>query len=178
MCRDGLSTLFATNPLRQTGIALALVVLAGCGFTSLYQQQHGVAAALEQVAIIRPQTPNERELYQLLLQRLDRATGESDAAIMRLEIALTTHSSDLLSRPDTEITRRKLLLRAPMTLFSGEAILMQARPEVSVAYDRSASGYANIRAQEKARQQGLAALATQIQLRLSAFLARRGNAPF
>lgn len=178
MCPGGLSILSVNNnpAFLRRGIMLALlaVSLSSCGFSSLYQEQHAVQTKLEEIFIIPPQTPAERQLYDMLLQQMGGAGRFSDAP-MKLELALTTRSSDLLSRPNADIIRRNLLLRAPIRLLSGEAILMAAQPEVSVGYSRTDSGYANIRAQEKARQQGLQALARQIYLRLSAFLSGREN---
>ena len=152
--------------MRALAVALvALVGLAGCGFTPLY----GQAAAGSSLSRIAVTTQDDRLGYRVR-EQLEDALGRDGAQppLWRLETALEQSRRPLGRRIDDTATRYELTVRGAWTLtpVSGATPPLTGTETVTVTYAAADQPYAAIAAQQDGEERAAAELARLIRLDL------------
>ncbi len=88
------------TPTRRAAV-LALLAVAGCGFTPVYGPGGGASGLAGQIAV---DPPVDAESYALV-QRLEERLGAAQAPLYRLSASLAFEEDGLGVTPDQEITR-------------------------------------------------------------------------
>lgn len=151
----------------------AASALAGCGFHPLYAE-HSRGSA-ENLASIRVQPIPDRagqQLYTLLLDRLT-PQGAPDHPDYVLSVRLNEGIQDLAQRKDASATRSNLVIDATYILSSSDQehpLRIQGQVTSINSYDRVASEFATLAAEEDARHRALRTIADEIRTRVAATL--------
>lgn len=151
----------------------AAATLAGCGFRPLYAEGRGGSA--ENLASIRVEPIPDRigqQLYTLLLARLT-PRGVPARPDYILTVSLREATQDLAQRKDASATRSNLIIQASYNLSSTSRtapIQIEGQATSINSYDRVASEFATLAAQEDARARSLRTLADEIRTRIAAAL--------
>ena len=145
-------------------VALAGLVLSGCGFTPLYGEA-GVGTALTRMSV----TTQDDRLGYRLREQLEDALGRdaSQAPLWRLETTVDQTRRPLGRRIDDTATRYELTVRGAWTLTPVDGGLPLTGVEtVTTTYAAADQPYAAIAAQQDGEERAVAELARQIRLDL------------
>ena len=145
-------------------VALAGLMLAGCGFTPLYGEA-GVGTALTRISV----TTQDDRLGYRIREQLEDALGRdaSQPALWRLETTAEQTRRPLGRRIDDTATRYELTVRGAWTLTPIDGGLPLSGVEtVTTTYAAADQPYAAITAQQDGEERAAAELARQIRLEL------------
>jgi LPS-assembly lipoprotein len=159
--------------IKRAAIALLLAVsAAGCGFQPLYAPSAfsgQPAIGPVEVGVIRGKSGHALKLE---LDRLLAAERRSEAEIRRLDIELTESVVGLGYTVNEAATRNDLILVANYTLSDSKGgAAAKGRLEVTVSYDIPPGAFAEIAAQDNARERAAAVMAERIRTDLALRLA-------
>lgn len=164
---------------RVATLLLGLAVsLSGCGFQPLYGRGAGQVGTetLQQIRI-NPIADRPGQMLRALLQDRLQPKGLAQPRYS-LDVTLSEGISDVAVRQDATSSYSRLFLSGGMVLTDLEtrkAVLSEpVRSEIG--YINQEGGYGTLLAQNEARERAVHDLANIISLRLSAFLAQRGQA--
>ncbi len=158
-----------------TAAALCLA-LAACGFHPLYGRGNDAASAAELESVyVPPLKDREGQLVHTYLTRGLNPDGRSGPTQYRLEIGLTSSTSDLGIRQDQTATRRNLTLSAQVQLHDIDTnkVVYRTTSSVVISYNIVEAHFATVSAQEDATDRAARAIADDIRTRVSVFLANR-----
>ena len=145
-------------------VALAGLMLAGCGFTPLYGEA-GVGTALTRISV----TTQDDRLGYRIREQLEDALGRdaSQPALWRLETTAEQTRRPLGRRIDDTATRYELTVRGAWTLTpAGGGLPLSGVETVTTTYAAADQPYAAIAAQQDGEERAAAELARQIRLEL------------
>ena len=145
-------------------VALAGLMLAGCGFTPLYGEA-GVGTALTRISV----TTQDDRLGYRIREQLEDALGRdaSQPALWRLETTAEQTRRPLGRRIDDTATRYELTVRGAWTLTPIDGGLPLSGVEtVTTTYAAADQPYAAIAAQQDGEERAAAELARMIRLDL------------
>ena len=145
-------------------VALAGLMLAGCGFTPLYGEA-GVGTALTRISV----TTQDDRLGYRIREQLEDALGRdpAQAPLWRLETTVEQSRRPLGRRIDDTATRYELTVRGAWTLTPIDGGLPLSGVEtVTTTYAAADQPYAAIAAQQDGEERAAAELARQIRLEL------------
>ena len=145
-------------------VALAGLVLAGCGFTPLYGEA-GVGSSLSRISV----TTEDDRLGSRLREQLEDALGRdaSRPPLWRLETTAEQTRRPLGRRIDDTATRYELTVRGAWTLTPVDGGLPLSGVEtVTTTYAAADQPYAAIAAQQDGEERAAAELARLIRLDL------------
>ena len=160
--------------LRLALAALALPLLAGCGFTPLYATP-GVSSGLSNIEIITPEGRTGHLLSEDLQDDLAVRRGEPAAYRLDLNVEETRYSRGLDT--DNVATWYELWLKVSYALVdksSGKTVVAGLEP-VSVSYNAVNDPYAGIVAQQDGQKRAASEAAQRIRIRLGAWFARQAK---
>lgn len=151
---------------RQFLAALALLPLAGCGFTPLYSDNQPASRLFGQIKFIAPRNRFEFDLRD----RLETRLGDASAPQYRLTFTTSVDSEGGAIRSDSAITRINLQAQATFSVTSPDAAttFFTGSVRTFTAYSTLASPFATQVAAEDAERRLARALADQIVIRLAA----------
>jgi LPS-assembly lipoprotein len=144
--------------------AVAVMGLAGCGFTPLYGET-GVGSSLSRIAV----TTQDDRLGYRVREQLEDALGRdgSQAPLWRLETALEQSRRPLGRRIDDTATRYELTVRGRWTLTpSTGGAAVSGVETVTTTYAAADQPFAAIAAQQDGEERAAAELARLIRLGL------------
>ena len=151
-------------------LALAGLVLGGCGFTPLYATP-GLTSKLAAIDVIAP----EGRTGFLMREHLDDAFARNRAgpAAYSMRLALSEARYPRGIRTDNVATRYEYVLTADYTLANLPAgdVAKRGRVRVELTYDSADQPYASIVAQQDAEDRAAQEASRRIQLELAAWLA-------
>ena len=159
------------------GIALALLLLSGCGLRPLYGGggSGGVAQTLRSVDV----APIEGRAGWLVRTALEDRLGapEAGAARYRLEVELDDRIIGLGIREDDSVTRERRTLRARYRLVDAAlgTVLLDATAGSDAGIDVVSSEYATVAAEQTALERLSREVADQIVSRVALYAARTGG---
>jgi LPS-assembly lipoprotein len=171
-----------TRKVRRGGSApillAATLLLSACGFQPLYGRGEGQVAAetLRQVRI-NPIADRSGQILRGLLS--DRVQPKGlERARYSLDINLAEGVSEVAVRRDATSSYSRLRLNGGLVLTDLETrqVVLSEPVRSEIGYINQEGGYGTLLAQNKARELAVQDLANSISLRLSAFLAQRGQA--
>ncbi len=158
-------------------LAVALLLTA-CGFQPLYGRGEGQVAAgtLRQVRI-NPIADRPGQILRGLLSDRLQPKGLEQARYS-LDINLAEGVSEVAVRRDATSSYSRLRLNGGMVLTDLETrtVVLSEPVRSEIGYINQEGGYGTLLAQNEARERAVQDLANSISLRLSAFLAQRGQA--
>ncbi len=161
--------------MKRALIALAAILLPGCGFTPLYADNNnlGVSSTLSTIYV---EPISDRVGYDLrndLLDRLD-ATSSPQGSRYRLKLYLTELEEPVVFQPNTSITRYNYRLTAHYDLVAREGAEAVKSGDVTAfaAYNAAASPYlySTVAAQRDAKARAANDIAERIRIELAVFL--------
>ncbi|MEQ8370617.1 MAG: LPS assembly lipoprotein LptE [Alphaproteobacteria bacterium] len=157
--------------------AIAVPLLAACGFQPLYGARGGVPVA-QQMATIKISVIGDRAGQQLRNFLLDRINprGEPPRPLYRLDVSFGVTEQALAIRKDETTTRSNLLLAARFRLYGSQGAepLFEDTVSIAVSYDEVESEFASRAAALQALETGSQDVADEITTRLAAFFAGLG----
>lgn len=172
---------------RPFALALALLMLGGCGFQPLYQKHQGSDAVtddLAQVEILNLRDPVNHEdrlgqiLKNLLLDRLN-PRGRPRTPFYTLQVMVRKTKTELGFKITDEATRAKLALNATYVLSEKKtkAVLFRGTSRSVNSYNIVSSDFATLSAEKNASDRAAREIADDIKLRLGIFFndLRRGS---
>jgi len=151
--------------------AVALVGLAGCGFTPLYGET-AVGSSLSRIAV----TTQDDRLGYRVREQLEDALGRDGALapLWRLETTLEQSRRPLGRRIDDTATRYELTVRGAWTLTpAGGGPAVTGVETVTTTYAAADQPFAAIAAQQDGEERAAAELARLIRLDLMRALSAR-----
>ncbi len=151
--------------------AVALVGLAGCGFTPLYGET-AVGSSLSRIAV----TTQDDRLGYRVREQLEDALGRdgAQAPLWRLETTLEQSRRPLGRRIDDTATRYELTVRGAWTLTpAGGGPAVTGVETVTTTYAAADQPFAAIAAQQDGEERAAAELARLIRLDLMRALSAR-----
>ena len=156
----------------------AALSLSACGFQPLYGRGDGqvTTETLQQIRI-NPIADRPGQILRGLLQ--DRLQPKGlERARYSLDISLSEGISDVAVRRDATSSYSRLILNGGMVLTDLETrkTVLSEPVRSEIGYINQEGGYGTLLAQNEARERAVQDLAKIISLRLSAFLAQRGQA--
>jgi LPS-assembly lipoprotein len=129
-------------------IAGLALLLAGCGFHPLYGEQDGGKAVLPELASISVDSIPDRSGQELTNELRDvfNPRGLTVPARYRLQIGLTKHTQNLMTRPNTSASRTDLSMTASwaLTRLSDKKIVLQGSAKATTGHDVLTNEYANV----------------------------------
>ena len=145
---------------------LALILLAGCGFTPAYGPGGG-ARGLQ--ASIRADDPTDKNSFDLV-QRLEDRLGRSDAPRFALAYTITTKAVGVGVTPENVTTRFNLTGQVDWTLteIATQTRVTGGRVDSFTSWSATGSTVAGLAAEEDAALRLMRILADQIVMRLTA----------
>ena len=157
------------------GVALLLLLAAGCGLRPVYSNGSGGAAA-SLLAAIEVSAIEGRGGYLVRQALLDRVGGgNSETARYRLDVRLDDSISGFGVRGDDSISRERRLLRARWQLVGSDGkALIDATSRADAGIDVVSSDYAVVAAENAALERLAEDIAGQITARVALFV--RGEA--
>jgi LPS-assembly lipoprotein len=160
--------------MKRALIAIAAIVLPGCGFQPLYANNNvGVSSTL--AAIFVEPIPDRvgYELRNDLLDRLDSSSSAANARY-RLRLYLTELEEPVVFQPNTSITRYNYTVTAHYDLVPRDGTEPVKSGEVTAfaAYNAAAAPYlySTVAAQREARNRAATDIAERIRVELAVFL--------
>jgi LPS-assembly lipoprotein len=152
--------------MRRLALAgVALLGLAGCGFTPMYGDA-GVGSSLSRIAV----TTQDDRLGYRVREQLEDALGRdgAQAPLWRLETVVDQSRRPLGRRIDDTATRYELTVRGSWTLnsVSGASPPLTGVETVTTTYAAADQPYAAIAAQQDGEERAAAELARLIRLDL------------
>jgi LPS-assembly lipoprotein len=164
--------------MRRVGLALALMLLTGCGLRPLYGGGAGsaVASTLRSVSV----GPIAGQSGWLVRNKLVDRLGETDGAapIYRLDVTLDDNITSFGIRGDRAATRERRTLRARYQLvdISNGMVVLDATAGSDAGIDIVSSEYATVAAEQTALENLADNVADQITARLSLYASRTAQA--
>lgn len=152
-------------------VALAGLILAGCGFTPLYGDA-GVGSSLSRIAV----TTQDDRLGYRVREQLEDALGRDAARppLWRLETTVEQSRRPLGRRIDDTASRYELTVRGRWTLTPvGGGLPLTGAETVTTTYAAADQPYAAIAAQQDGEERAAAELARLIRLDLMQALSAR-----
>ena len=150
---------------------IAVIALAGCGFSPMYGP-----SLSPQLAAIYVEPMPERDGYELRNTLIDLlgSNGAQAGKRYKLTVNLRQSSRGVALRNDAAITRYNDTLDADYTLtdLAGATITTGSQSTLS-AYNVAASPYATLAAQRDSSKRAAIAIAERIRLDLAAFFRQR-----
>lgn len=158
--------------IRRFVLALAAMLLAGCGFRPLHATNGTSAPAASEALSGIAVAPARDRIGQLVRNALlDRLTpyGAPDSAPYRLELDLDGVREGYGFRPDEAITRENYRLTAAYRLVEAgsDNVLVEGVTRSNMAYDIVQSDFANFAAARDAESRTAEEVAATIALRLA-----------
>lgn len=160
-------------------IAVATIVLAGCGYRPLYGDRGTVGGAdvrkyLAEVKISGIADRRGQILRNYLLDRMNPA-GEPAQARYVLSVTTTESSRITDSRADGTATRSDLVVVARFNLrdANSDAVVYVDRTEGVSTFNLLTNRFASVSSEDEARRRAMELIADQISLQVSLFLNRR-----
>jgi LPS-assembly lipoprotein len=166
---------------RQAAIALALLVLAGCGFHPLHAQRAGDGSTVGNLAQVKIALIDNRigqELRNELLNRLN-PDGSPRAPRYTLQVKLEQTESALAIDEAGTASRSSLSVTATYKLISldnGTPLLQGTSTSIN-SYSIITNSYATLVGQKDAQKRTLRAVADDIALRLSLYFRDHPSPP-
>lgn len=175
MSRTASSTLLSRVGIRLFS-AIALLVLADCGFEPLHGQsgRAGTTATDLAYVAVAPIPDRGGQLVRNALIELLQKAGPQGDPVFRLEVQLGEVREGLAFSRDDSVTRYNLRMNASYVLIderSGDNIL-KGHSRAIAAYNVVRSDYANLIAERDARDRAARVVAEDIRTRLAVFFAR------
>src|SRR5262245_4440398 len=160
--------------MKRTLVAIAVLVLPGCGFQPLYADNNvGVSSTLETIFV---EPISDRVGYELrndLLDRLDVSSSAANARY-RLRLEYTELEEPVVFQPNTSITRYNYTLTAHYDLVAKDDSQPVKSGDVTAfaAYNVAASPYlySTVAAQRDAKNRAANDIAERIRLELAVYL--------
>ena len=158
-------------------IAIALVLLTGCGFTPLHgPQQASVNAttALQQISV--PPIPERLgQLLRIELTNRLNPTGPPATPVYVLSVNVRENKRNLAFRKDATATRANLIISANFELTDIQAKkgLISGTVRSVNSYNILDADFATLSAESDARRRATRYLATEIKARLGIFLSQQ-----
>lgn len=160
-------------------LALAALLLAGCGFQPLYRSGGAgqVPEALGKVSIAPIPDRMGRELRNELLSRINPG-GSPNEPSHRLSVELNEEQQGILVERDNFVSRVNLRIRAKFVLvdLASEKPVLEGQARTVAAYNVTSAQYANLVAETDAKRRAALVVAEQITDRLAAYFSRKGGA--
>jgi LPS-assembly lipoprotein len=160
--------------MKRALIALAAMMLPGCGFQPLYADNNvGVSSTLSTIFV---EPIPDRVGYELRNDLLDRLDASSSAANARyhLRLYLTELEEPVVFQPNTSITRYNYTVTAHYDLVpkDGTAPVKSGEITAFAAYNAAAAPflYSTVAAQREARNRAATDIAERIRVELAVFL--------
>lgn len=157
---------------RLAALALALPLLAACGFQPLYGDL-GVASNLAAIQVVAP----EGRSGYLIRESLDDvfAGRPGTPPAYRMDLTLNEVRIPRGLRVDNVATRYEMILTANyvLTELATNAVVKSGTAASTVTYDSADQPYASIAAQQDSQERAAAETARRIQLELAAWFAQR-----
>ncbi len=177
MDSQGASPLSGVGGRAPVIVALALT-LTSCGFQPLYGRGEGQVATetLRQIRI-NPIADRPGQILRGLLS--DRLQPKGlERARYSLDVNLAEGVSEVAVRRDATSNYSRLRLNGGIVLTDLETrqVVLSEPVRSEIGYINQEGGYGTLLAQNEARERAVQDLANTISLRLSAFLAQRGQA--
>ena len=160
------------------GLAVAVPLLASCGFQPLYAERDGSSAA-DQLAAVRIEPMPDRSgqlLYNALRDGLN-PLGRPASPDYRLQVRLDEDREELAFQTDETATRVNITLTAVFALFpvDGKEPVFRGVSRTTTAYNVLTSPYATLTSSEDARARALDDIAREIRQRLAVYLTRQAS---
>ena len=161
--------------MKRALIAIAGMLLQGCGFTPLYaDNEHlGVSSTLSTIFVDPISDRVGYELRNDLLDRLD-SSGSAQNAQYHLRLYLNELDEPVVFQPNTSITRFNYTLTAHYDLVpkNGTAAVKSGDVTAFAAYNVAAAPYlfSTVAAQRDAKNRAAADIAERIRIELAVFL--------
>jgi len=144
---------------------IALILLAGCGFTPAYGPAGGASALTGR---IRAADPTDKNAYDLVA-RLEDRLGRPEAARYDLSYVITTTAIGVGVTPDGTITRYNLTGAVDWTLTDQAGTIVRGgRVDSFTSWSATGSTVAGLTAEQDAARRLMHLLADQIVTRLLA----------
>ncbi len=161
--------------MRGAAAALALLLLAGCGFRPLYAEREA-GSNVDLLAATKIELIADRvgqELHNDLLNRINPLGRPSDPRY-RLEVELSESIEKLALRKDESATRANLRLYAAYKLFDVETgkPIFSGNSRSTSSYNILQSTFATRAAEAAARRRAIRLIGDDIHLRLGLFFNR------
>jgi len=161
--------------MKRVLIAVAALMLPGCGFQPLYAENNNVSAG-STLSMVFVEPISDRIGYELrndLLDRLDASTSALNARY-RLRLSLTELEEPVVFQPNTSITRYNYTLTAHYDLVPKDAAEAVKSGDVTAfsAYNVPAAPYlfSTVAAQRDAKNRAANDIAERIRLELAVYL--------
>ncbi|MBJ7447606.1 MAG: hypothetical protein JHC81_08730 [Brevundimonas sp.] len=148
-----------------TIVAVAGLLVSGCGFTPIYGDGGAVGSSLSRIAV----TTQDDRLGYRVREQLEDALGRNGAAapLYRLETAIEQSRRPLGRRIDDTATRYELTVRGAWTLTPlNGGVPVTGVETVTTTYAAADQPYAAIAAQQDGEERAAAELARLIRLDL------------
>jgi len=147
-------------------IAAGLLLLAGCGFSPLYDANSAARPALAGISVAEPDDAFEFTLRERLVSRLFQASG----GVYLLDFGTEIDEEGRAIRPDASVNRFTVRGVATYTLTESASgtVLFRDTVRATTAYSAVASPFATRAAQNDALDRLARALADRMILRISA----------
>lgn len=160
--------------MKRAVMALAAIVLPGCGFQPLYADNNvGVTSTLSTIFVEPIPDRVGYELRNDLLDRLDASSSAANARY-RLRLYLTELEEPVVFQPNTSITRYNYTVTAHYDLVpkDGTAPVKSGEVTAFAAYNAAAAPYlySTVAAQREARNRAATDIAERIRVELAVFL--------
>jgi LPS-assembly lipoprotein len=161
--------------LRPTGLLIATIIVAACGFQPLYGSSQGVlsGAVVEDLAAVRITAIPDRVGQIVRNDLLDRLNpfGEPTSPRFSLAVELEEAKKGLAIQIDDTVTRFNLTLTANYFLTDAQtgAMLTAGSVRATAAYNVLRSDFANVIAERDAQQRAAREIADELNTRLAVF---------
>lgn len=155
----------------------AVMPLAGCGFSPLYEGESGARTvnALADIDISAPETTLGRALKYNLLDKVTDSGYAPASAAYRLVLSPRSQTQDVAIQQDAAVTRANYILVVPFILIdnaTGKTILKSTSRSRS-SYNRVESEFANLTAAQDAERRTAEAAAEDIKRQVGVFFDRQ-----
>ena len=160
---------------RPTGLLIATIIVAACGFQPLYGSGQGVlsSAVVEDLAAVRITAISDRVGQIVRNDLLDRLNpfGEPTSPRFSLAVELEEAKEGLAIQIDDTVTRFNLTLTANYFLTDAQtgAMLTAGSVRATAAYNVLRSDFANVIAERDAQQRAAREIADELNTRLAVF---------
>ncbi|EKE78512.1 MULTISPECIES: LPS assembly lipoprotein LptE [Oceanibaculum] len=168
-----------TNGIAALSLLAAALLLTACGFRPLYGERAHSASAVQHMAAIEIVPIPDRvgqELQNQLRVRLNPRGGAATTKY-RLATRLNEIRTDLAIRDDASATLANLQLIANYTLQDAatNAVLYSGQSRFTASYNLVRSQFANLVAEDDARNRAVEAISDDMRVRLGIYFDRQAK---
>jgi LPS-assembly lipoprotein len=171
------SRLHWAHAVRLSILAVALALLAGCGFQPLYGERASGARVGDDLQSVRisPLPQRNGQILHNFLRDDINPYGQPAEPLYELRIGLRETSEDSGIRRDETASREVITMRAAFQLvdLAADSVLYEGQARSSSAYNILDDRFASIVSAEDARERALRELSADIKLRLAAYFSAR-----